>query len=38
MTYDEIALACEQLNYRDKFRLSQLLIQIARKEEENANP
>ena len=27
MTYDVIALACEQLSYRDKLRLAQLLIQ-----------
>ena len=38
MTYDVIALACEQLGYRDKLRLAQLLIQAARKEEENTNP
>ncbi|SEH08793.1 hypothetical protein [Candidatus Venteria ishoeyi] len=38
MTYDVIALACEQLSYRDKLRLAQLLIQTARKEEETANP
>lgn len=38
MTYDVIVLACEQLNYRDKLRLAQLLIQTARKEEENTNP
>ncbi|PPD46435.1 MAG: hypothetical protein CTY16_09310 [Methylobacter sp.] len=38
MTYDVIAIACEQLSYRDKLRLAQLLIQTARKEEENANP
>ncbi len=38
MTYDVIALACEKLNYRDKLRLAQLLIQVARKEEENENP
>ncbi|MGY6276143.1 hypothetical protein [Methylomonas sp. MgM2] len=38
MTYDVIALACEKLSYRDKLRLAQLLIQAARKEEENANP
>lgn len=38
MHYDVIALACEQLSYRDKLRLAQLLIQLARKEEENANP
>lgn len=38
MTYDVIVLACEQLSYRDKLRLAQLLIQTARKEEENTNP
>ena len=38
MNYDVIALACEQLSYRDKLRLAQLLIQLARKEEEKANP
>jgi len=38
MTYDVIALACDQLSYRDKLRPAQLLIQTARKEEENANP
>ena len=38
MSYEVIALACEKLSYRDKLRLAQLLIQTARKEEENANP
>jgi len=38
MTYDEIVKVAEQLNYRDKLRLSQLLIQLARKEEEEQNP
>ena len=38
MTYNEIAVACEQLHYRDKLRLAQLLIQHARKEEETENP
>lgn len=38
MSYDMIALACEKLSYRDKLRLAQLLIQTARKEEENAHP
>ena len=38
MTYDEIVVACEQLHYRDKFRLAQLLIQYGRKEEETGNP
>jgi hypothetical protein len=34
MEHDEIAKHCEILGYRDKLRLSQLLIQLARKEEE----
>lgn len=38
MEYDEIAKHCESLGYRDKLRLSQLLIQLARKEEEIQNP
>jgi len=38
MRYDEIVKYCEELGYRDKFRLSQLLIQLARKEEEIQNP
>ena len=38
MDYDEIAVLCEQLSYRDKFRLAQLLIQLARKEEEEKKP
>jgi len=38
MNYDVIALACEQLNYRDKLKLAQLLIQLARKEEEAKSP
>ena len=38
MDYDEIAKHCETLDYRDKLRLSQLLIQLARKEEEIQNP
>jgi hypothetical protein len=38
MEYDEIAEHCESLGYRDKLRLSQLLIQLARKEEEIQNP
>jgi hypothetical protein len=37
MTYDEIAGLCEQLGYRDKLRLAQLLIQLARQEEETQN-
>lgn len=38
MEYNEIAKACEGLIYRDKFRLAQFLIQLARKEEEIQNP
>ncbi|MFN3988267.1 MAG: hypothetical protein ACK4KV_22500 [Rhodocyclaceae bacterium] len=38
MTYDEISKKVEQLGYRDKLRLAQLLIQLARKEEEEQNP
>lgn len=38
MKYDELAKHCEILGYRDKLRLSQLLIQFARKEEELQNP
>ncbi len=38
MEYDEITKHCEDLSYRDKLRLSQLLIQLARKEEEIQNP
>jgi hypothetical protein len=36
--YDIVALACERLSYRDKLKLAQLLIQLARKEEEIENP
>lgn len=36
--YDEILDICEELSYREKFRLAQHLIQIARKEEEDAHP
>jgi hypothetical protein len=38
MTYDQVSKQLEQLSYRDKFRLAQLLIQLARKEEEEAHP
>lgn len=38
MNYDEIAKAAEELSYRDKFRLAQLLIQRGRKEEEEEYP
>jgi len=38
MTYSELSKKIEQLSYRDKFRLAQLLIQLARKEEEEQNP
>ncbi len=36
--YEEIAKHCENLSYRDKFRLAQLLIQLGRKEEEEQSP
>lgn len=38
MTYDEMAKLAEELSYRDKFRLAQLLIQLGRKEEEEQYP
>ena len=38
MTYDAIAKEIEQLSYRDKLRMAQLLIQLARKEEEEHHP
>lgn len=38
MNYDEIAALCQRLEYRDKLRLAQMLIQLARKEEESQNP
>jgi hypothetical protein len=38
MTYNELSKEIERLSYRDKFRLAQLLIQLARKEEEEQNP
>ena len=34
MTYDELSQEIKGLSYRDKLRLAQLLIQLARKEEE----
>ena len=34
MGYDEISAAARSLGYRDKLRLAQLLIQLARREEE----
>ena len=37
MTYDEISQEARNLSYRDKLRLAQLLIQLARKEEEEQN-
>jgi len=38
MNYNEVSKHVEELNYRDKLRLAQLLIQLARKEEEEQNP
>ncbi len=34
MDFDEISITAKQLGYRDKLRLAQLLIQLARREEE----
>ena len=36
--YQQIAKQSEELGYRDKLRLAQLLIQLARKEEEETYP
>jgi hypothetical protein len=38
MNYDQVSGYAQQLSYRDKFRLAQMLIQLARKEEEEQNP
>jgi hypothetical protein len=38
MTYNELSKEIEKLSYLDKFRMAQLLIQLARKEEEDQNP
>jgi len=38
MDYEEISRRAVQLSYRDKLRLAQLLIQLARKEEEEQIP
>ncbi len=38
MKYDDIVKECEKLGYRDKLRLSQHLIVLARKEEEIQHP
>lgn len=38
MTYNDLSEAVTSLSYRDKFRLAQLLIQLARKEEEEQYP
>jgi hypothetical protein len=38
MTYSELSKEIQELSYRDKFRLALLLIQLARKEEEEQNP
>jgi hypothetical protein len=38
LTYSELYREIGQLSYRDKFRLAQLLIQLAQKEEEEQNP
>jgi hypothetical protein len=38
MNYNEISKLAEKLAYREKLSLAQLLIQLARKEEEDQNP
>lgn len=38
MDYDSISREAEELSCRDKLRLAQLLIQLARKEEEEKSP
>ena len=38
MDYDEISALARTLGYRDKLRLAQLLIQLARREEEEERP
>lgn len=37
MEYDKIVNECKLLNYREKLRIAQTLIQLAMKEEENKN-
>ena len=38
MNYDEVSEIAKSLGYRDKLRLAQLLIQLARREEEDEHP
>ena len=38
MNYIELSKHIEALGYRDKLQLAQLLVQLARKEEEEQNP
>lgn len=38
MLYQQLTLHIEKLGYRDKLRLAQLLLQLARKEEEESHP
>jgi len=38
MNYDEISKKAQELGYRQKLKLAQLLIQLAIKEEEEQNP
>ena len=38
MLYQHLTLLVEDLGYRDKFRLAQLLLQLGRKEEEESHP
>ena len=38
MDYEQLEQAARTISYRDKLRLAQLLIQLARREEEQAHP
>lgn len=38
LEFSAVADLCRELDYRDKFRLAQLLIQLGRKEEEGKAP
>lgn len=38
MEFEEVSGAAKGLGYRDKLRLAQLLIQLARREEEDEHP
>ena len=38
MNYEQLEQSARTISYRDKLRLAQLLIQLARREEEQAHP